>query len=165
VRESDFAELGANASAYFKLTKMLALTYLVLAALAAPLVVINLNGGNDSATAVNLLASTTLGNVAGVNGTNVLQLPLVGQVRIGSASVFYALLDLLVVAVVTAAYFWAKDFAAREAKQVNRLSKTLMSPTRTATACPFMWLPQRFAAGPAQWQALRTVQGGPSSAG
>ena len=125
VRESEFAELGANTSAYFKLLKLLALTYLVLAVLAAPLVVINLYGGNDSSTSANLLASTTLGNVAGVNGTNVLQLPAAGQVRIGSASLVYALLDLLVVAVVTAAYFWAKDFAAREAKQVNRLSKKL----------------------------------------
>jgi hypothetical protein len=129
VRESEFAELGANTSAYFKLLKLLALTYLVLAVLAAPLVVINLYGGNDSSTSANLLASTTLGNVAGLNGTNVLQLPLAGQVRIGSASLVYALLDLLVVAVVTAAYFWAKDFAAREAKQVDRLSKTLQDYT------------------------------------
>lgn len=129
VRESDFAELGANASAYFKLLKLLVCTFFVLALLAAPLVVITTNGGNDSSTSANALAATTLGNVAGVNGTVLLQLPAVGLVNIGGVSVFYAAMDVLIVLVLLGAYFWAKEFVPREAKQVSRLSKTLQDYT------------------------------------
>jgi hypothetical protein len=125
VRESELAELGANVSAYFKLSKMLTLVYCILAALSVPLVIICLYGGNDSATSANLLATTTLGNVAGVNSTTSLVLPVAGTVPIGRAAVFYAVVDLVMMAVVVAAYFWAKVFVAREVKQVDRLSMSL----------------------------------------
>ena len=70
-----------------------------------------------------------MGNVAGYNGTVLLQLPVAGAVNVGNAAVFYAILDLVVVLVLLFSYFWAKSFVAREAKQVSRLSMTLQDYT------------------------------------
>lgn len=128
-RESDFSELGPNASAYLKFIKLLAIMYGVLTLMSLPNVVINVFGGNEGATAANPLATTTLGNVAGVNGTVLLDLPLVGLQNVGNIAVFYSLLDLAMVVVLIASYFWAKDFADREAKQVLRLSQSIQEYT------------------------------------
>jgi hypothetical protein len=128
-RESDFSELGPNSSAYLKLMKLLAILYGVLSVLALPNIIVNIFGGNEGATSANPLATTTLGNVAGVNGTVLLDLPLVGMQNVGNVAVLYSLLDLLMVVVLVAAYFWAKDFSDREAKQVLRLSQSIQEYT------------------------------------
>jgi len=124
-RDSDFAELGAGVTAYFKLEKTLATLFCIFALVSVPLLVVNVFGGNDGATSLNPVATTTLGNVAGFNGTSYLVLPLVGNTRIAASSLLYGALDVLCVLMFLGAYVWAKVHVQKEERAVDASTLTL----------------------------------------
>lgn len=124
---SGLAELGPNVTAYFKLGKMLAILYFFLLLLCIPLILVTYNGGNDGSISSNPLASTTMGNVAGVNGTSFLALPIVGLTPLLATSIFYGALDAGIVLLAFAAFLWGKIYIAREKKQVQQKSLTLQN--------------------------------------
>jgi hypothetical protein len=126
-RESAFAELGANVSAYFKLGKLLAILYFLILLLCIPLISINFYGGNDGSISANPLASTTMGNVAGVNGTHFLVLPGLGVVDLLPTSFAYGMLDTFAVLLAVCAFVWGKVYVSKESKQVNKLSLSVRS--------------------------------------
>jgi hypothetical protein len=138
---SEFGIYGPGVTNYFKFMKFTFWMFILLTIIALPMIVLNSQPGDPTNLGLKALASTTIGNLALAKSNNTLSVHIPGcnsfaLLGDGTCSfngqdlaVFYAILDIIICAVIFVGYIWLIVFEKNEEVELNRstskFSKTM----------------------------------------
>lgn len=121
-RKSSFVPYGSGITTYFKIIKLLIVTFLIMAIVNLPNLLINLTGSShDKLVATAVFTKTSLANIAVVNGTSGIDIGWVSD-RFTAADVafLYGICDLVACLVFAISFLWLKKMQNKEERQVDR---------------------------------------------
>lgn len=119
--DSELSGYGSGISTFFKLEKSLAILFGLLAALSMPAIIINSYGpGDKEGVPASGLATTTLGNMASLNGTATLKLAGGATLDADRAALIYVALDFAGAVIFGICVLLLRGGIAREVAAVDR---------------------------------------------